>query len=155
MGERFGEIMVIIGEILTVVSGGTVTDPTTGRVTIIEGTFDLLLARPITGYGIGNFSMAFDAMHGVARTAHNSYLAVSVETGLVGLALFLLILFELVRGVSSRHQTGLVLGFLAVWAVLSLTNDWHTGFAAWGNFFLILCIARISNSPSYNGSSKI
>jgi len=51
--------------------------------------------QPLTGVGAGNFVVAFPryAQGRVVRRqliAHNSYVSVAAETGLIGLALFLL-----------------------------------------------------------------
>lgn len=43
----------------------------------------------LIGVGSGNFAFAIEAIHGSARSAHNAYLNILTENGLVGLILFL------------------------------------------------------------------
>lgn len=149
LGERFQEIPIILNEIFNTLQGETVAEPTTRRVTVYEGAVDLIKAQPITGHGLGNFDAAFSAMHpdlfysDAGWSSHNSYLGMAAETGIIGLILFLTIFALLLYRIGSHPNKQLIIGFLTIWATLSLTNDWHTGFAVWGNLFLLLCITRI------------
>jgi O-antigen ligase len=60
----------------------------------------ILIGRPLTGVGAGNFSMAignYRAVEGVLpkwQTAHNSFIQVLVETGVIGGALWLMLVYS-------------------------------------------------------------
>ncbi len=68
------------------------------RLTIVQKSVDLVKLSPITGYGIENFSLAFPKVVSekdlglrdiVVDSSHNLFLDLIVETGVIGLGLFL------------------------------------------------------------------
>jgi O-antigen ligase len=76
---------------------GTVNadDPTTGRAQFWRGTAEVIKAHPIIGAGLGAFGVAYpryDPLHGELRLeqAHNDYLQILADAGVLGgvLALF-------------------------------------------------------------------
>ncbi len=71
------------------------------RLVIVQKSVNLILQKPITGYGLENFSLAFPGVVNekdlglkdiVVDSSHNLFLDLAVQTGLVGLGLFLAIL---------------------------------------------------------------
>ncbi len=68
-----------------------------GRLGIWKAGLTALLERPVTGHGVGGFQEAIAPILGQARTAHNSYISVLVEEGLVGFILFMGMLFAVFR----------------------------------------------------------
>lgn len=83
-----------------------------GRKDIWERGTVLMLTHPLTGVGAGCFDMAI----GLGRkeegkipkwqTAHNSFLQIGAETGLVGLGLFLLLSLSAYRAFSGAAKKG-------------------------------------------------
>jgi exopolysaccharide production protein ExoQ len=78
-------------------------DPTfSGRALVWQAVFAAILKRPLLGYGYLAFFSSLSAgagslvltTHFVVNHPHNGYLAVWLNLGLVGLALFFLILFK-------------------------------------------------------------
>ncbi|MFL6209351.1 MAG: O-antigen ligase family protein [Pyrinomonadaceae bacterium] len=76
---------------------GTVNadDPTTGRAQFWRGTIEVIKAHPVIGAGLGAFGVAYpryDPLHGELRLeqAHNDYLQILADAGVLGgvLALF-------------------------------------------------------------------
>lgn len=71
------------------------------RQVIAKKSLELILQKPLTGYGLENFSLAFPKVVSindlglkdiVVDSSHNFFLDLVVQTGFVGLALFLLLL---------------------------------------------------------------
>lgn len=110
------------------------------RVLIWEGTFRMIAAHPFLGSGPGSFQVAyppyrlpeyFGNPHAVDSTAHahNEFLEIAAETGILGLAAFLwvLIIFfikgiDIVREEAARSQRVLTMGLISGVAGLLATN---------------------------------
>jgi O-antigen ligase len=78
------------------------SDPTTGRTQIWRVTLNVIKAHPVIGAGLGAYGVAytpFDPNNGVNRPeqAHNDYLQVLADAGIVGAALGLFFIFALFR----------------------------------------------------------
>jgi len=91
---------------------GTVNsnDPTTGRLHFWRGTLGIISDHPFIGTGLGSFGVAYtlyDTRNGLYRLeqAHNDYLQVLSDAGLVGAALGLAFLFMLFRGGFMRRES--------------------------------------------------
>jgi O-antigen ligase len=65
-----------------------------GRKVVWKAGLHLFPLHPIGGVGAGGFEHAVVPYLGFGKTVHNTYLAVLLEQGLVGLALFLLMLMS-------------------------------------------------------------
>lgn len=63
-----------------------------GRFEIWGNAIELFYNKPLLGYGIFTFRDVSGALFGDPRHAHNTYLEVLVETGLLGLLIFLTVL---------------------------------------------------------------
>ena len=106
---------------------GTVNsdDPTTGRAQFWRGAIEVIKEYPLLGAGLGAFHVAYtrhDPLTGLLRLeqAHNDYLQVLADAGIVGGALgllFVVALFRggLARGVASddKFRRGIATGALA------------------------------------------
>ncbi|HDS08792.1 MAG TPA: O-antigen ligase domain-containing protein, partial [Firmicutes bacterium] len=74
------------------------------RMTIMKGALNMIRSRPVFGYGIGSFQVEFPEhrpkdymLNGVSHNtinAHNEYLQIGAETGIIGLVLFLILVFS-------------------------------------------------------------
>jgi O-antigen ligase len=71
---------------------------------------DVLQAHPLFGLGLNNFSVYYELVTGEDNWGpHSFYVALLVETGLVGTALFALFLLYLFRRLSAGRQLGRLL----------------------------------------------
>ncbi len=91
---------------------GTVNadDPTTGRVQFWRGTVEVIKAHPVLGAGLGAFGVAYtryDSLHGALRLeqAHNDYLQIFADAGIIGGALALFFVVALFRRGLARLDT--------------------------------------------------
>lgn len=100
------------------------SDPTTGRTQIWSVTLQIIKTNPVLGAGLGAFGVAytpFDSRNGMNRPeqAHNDYLQVLADTGIVGAILgliFIGLLFRLgLRRTRSQDvfRSGVATGALA------------------------------------------
>jgi O-antigen ligase len=60
-----------------------------GRFEVWGNALELFYKKPLFGYGIFSFVDLSNNVYGIAKYAHNTYLEVLVETGLVGFVIFL------------------------------------------------------------------
>ena len=113
-----------------------------GRWSNWQGALDVIDSNPILGVGAGNYAeAAIDYSESiqahsakkaeVAGAAHNVFLSVATQLGLVGLILFLVILFFLFKtavpiGQGSGLGTGIFLG-LIVFMIAGMTLPWEDG----------------------------
>lgn len=85
-------------------------DPTSNRTTIWRVSLDVIKAHPIVGAGLGAYGVAytpFDPQNGTARPeqAHNDYLQLAADAGIVGVVLGGIFVFLLFRLGFARRQT--------------------------------------------------
>jgi O-antigen ligase len=99
-------------------------DPTTGRAHFWGVTLDIIKAHPVLGTGLGSYGLAFtqyDTRNGFYRLeqAHNDYLQVMSDAGILGAALgifFIVVLFKLGfarRESADKFRSGVATGALA------------------------------------------
>jgi O-antigen ligase len=99
-----------------------------GRMKIWKAGVRAWAARPWTGYGTASFIRAVDPYLATrAQVAHNSFLSVAVEEGLVGLILYLIMFFLVFQAVRTLPKTerrfALVLLAALMVSMLPLTAD--------------------------------
>ena len=129
------------------------------RIRIWEGTWRMILRRPLVGWGPGTFLVIYPKYrvpeyflnpHAVNATdhAHNEFLEMWSETGIVGIFLFiLLIVFSIQQGNKGIRRThpflysGIVSG---VWAIL-INNLFGVNFRYASTFFLFFTYLAILN----------
>lgn len=122
----FGGVVLLGGESVLSRLVGTVNseDPTTGRAHFWSVTTDIINAHPFLGTGLGSFAVVYtryDSRNGLYRLeqAHNDYLQVLSDGGIVGAMLGLLFIIMLFRmGVARREsrdefRSGVAVGALA------------------------------------------
>jgi O-antigen ligase len=92
----------------SIVRLGSIVDPenATARVRLLiwRGALELIERHPVLGVGLGNFEFAYAEVRGVEEwslsrrdivdDAHNEYIHLTAETGLLGLAVFLWLLWR-------------------------------------------------------------
>ena len=111
--------------------------PLTGRSEIWRDSLPMVAEHPIAGFGLNTYGWAFPNYRQVptsnfAMHAHNEYLEMLIETGIVGAGIclwFLVVLYQVgwrrLRGARDRWEYGMRLGALAGWTgilVYSLTD---------------------------------
>ncbi|MBA2293063.1 MAG: O-antigen ligase family protein [Gemmatimonadales bacterium] len=79
-----------------------------GRVAIWKRGLVWMTWRP-WGYGMENFPIFFDWMNGSDRAAHNSFIEVGVELGVLGLVAFCAMWFTLARSLLYQRRTAVSL----------------------------------------------
>jgi O-antigen ligase len=150
------------------VGTATASDPTTGRSHFWSVTLDIIKAHPIVGSGLGSFGVIYtryDSRNGFYRLeqAHNDYLQVLSDTGLIGGLIglsFLVILFgkgferritedKFRRGVA----TGALAGCFAVLVHSAFDFTLHT--TANALLFLILAaLATLDHRVDTSGGGR-
>lgn len=111
---------------------------------------ELFEERPILGVGAGNFPIAAQQV-APPIGAHNTFLSILVEEGLVGFGLFLLLLLSLVLPalrlpVLERYLWLIV---LATWSAGVMTLTWENRKATW--FLFGLLAAWLASNPAPMG----
>jgi O-antigen ligase len=139
---------------------GTVdsSDPTTGRTHFWGGTVEIIKDHPLTGAGLGAFSAAYpryDTANGNYRLeqAHNDYLQILSDGGMVGGLLGLVFVVLLFRTALKRMQThdkfrrGVALGALSGCAGVLVHSffDFTLHTTANGLMFLLLAALATVN----------
>jgi O-antigen ligase len=108
----FGGAVLFGGEAALSRMVGTVNseDPTTGRAHFWSVTLDIIKTHPVTGSGLGSYGLAytrFDSRNGLFRLeqAHNDYLQVMADAGIIGVVLVLFFIIALFRMGFARRET--------------------------------------------------
>jgi O-antigen ligase len=116
-----------------------------GRFKLWQAGMKALTERPIAGYGAGFWRQAVTPWLGPnPQVAHNSYISVAVETGVVGLLLylgmFLAVFLALMRLPSFERRFTLVL--LATLMVAMLPLSWDDQKSVWFVLALLLGLSQ-------------
>lgn len=108
----FGGAVLFGGEAALSRLVGTVNsdDPTTGRAHFWSVTVDIIRANPVLGTGLGSYGLAYtqyDSRNGLYRLeqAHNDYLQVTADAGIIGVGLALFFIIALFRMGFARRET--------------------------------------------------
>ena len=136
---------------------GTVNadDPTSGRTQFWQGTWEVIKQHPWLGAGLGAFSLAYtrhDVLNGVGRLeqAHNDYLQILADAGLVGGVLGLIFLFALFRpGVArlnsqDKFRRGVAAGALAGCFAVLVHSFFDFSLHMTSNALLFLVLAALA-----------
>nr|HPQ95835.1 O-antigen ligase family protein [Thiolinea sp.] len=109
------------------------------RTTIWHFGLEAWMREPLLGYGFGSYYKVVTPFS-VNYTAHNSFISVLVETGVVGLLLFLLFflyLFHYLRFVP-RQEFMLQLTLLMLLIVSQMAVEWSAEKIAWIFYSLLI-----------------
>jgi O-antigen ligase len=136
---------------------GTVNaaDPTTGRAHFWKGTVEIIKDHPLVGTGLGSFSAVYpryDTGNGMYRLeqAHNDYLQILSDAGIVGGVLGLLFVVWLFRAALARMQShdrfrrGVALGALAGCAGVLVHSFFDFTLHALANALMFLVLAALA-----------
>lgn len=112
-------------------------------------------ARPLLGVGGGAFPAAIERVAGLRQLAHNTFISVAVETGAVGLALFVALIvvtaFPLLYPYARRNLPSVLLLATLLVGILPLT--WEFKKPLWFVIALLVLVrrvevVRIASAPS-------
>jgi len=157
----FGGALMLGGEEAMSRLLGTVNsnDPTTGRVHFWGVTIDIIRAHPVLGTGLGSYGLAytqFDSRNGLYRLeqAHNDYLQLMSDAGIVGVILGLFFVAVLFRNGFARREsddrfrrgvaTGALAGCFAVLVHSFFDFTLHTT----SNALLFLVLAALATADA-------
>lgn len=138
----------------------------THRTFIWQYALSLWKDRPFMGYGLNGFwtqsnvYYAFQRLHGwVLDNYHSGYVAIIVETGVVGFGLFAVIAFKLVSRLryllenarTNRLSLEMSIGFLLMFFTINLTETYFfrsTNFVSVLFTFLVIKMLSLPDIPS-------
>jgi O-antigen ligase len=136
---------------------GTVSadDPTSGRVQFWQGTWEVIKHHPLLGAGLGAFGVVYtrhDVLHGATRLeqAHNDYLQILADAGIVGGLLGLLFIFALFRYGFARFNSkdtfrrGVAAGALAGCFAVLVHSFFEFSLHMTSNALLFLVLAALA-----------
>jgi O-antigen ligase len=134
-----------IGTIGSEISQGTLTK----RTDIWRAGMDVYRDHPFLGVGAGAYGPSVYKQLDIDYVAHNSYLSVLVELGVVGFILFLTLLAALMRSAflmpGNAKRTWIVL--LLTWGVAVMAATWEHRKSTWFLFGLLMAqSAALSSS---------
>ena len=78
---------------------------TSGRTLILRSGLALFIESPIYGHGQNTFLPLQQQRFGITSVAHNRYLSYMVEYGIIGLAIYIIILIKIARYIWYRIKT--------------------------------------------------
>jgi O-antigen ligase len=153
----FGGVVLLGGESALSRFVGTVNadDPTTGRAHFWNVTLDIIKHHPVIGTGLGAFGVVYtryDTRNGSFRLeqAHNDYLQVLSDAGVIGAALGLFFIIMLFRMALERAQSndvfrrGVAMGALAGCFAVLVHSFFDFTLHTTSNALLFLFIAAIA-----------
>ncbi len=121
-----------------------------GRLGIWKAGVTALLSRPVAGHGVGGFPEAVEPILGAPRVAHNSYLSVLVEEGIIGFLFFMGMLLAVFRAIlrlpTMDRRFSLVLYCTLGIAMLPLS--WEAQKAFW---FIMGALQGLANAQVITG----
>ncbi len=92
------------------------------RMEIWQKSLKSILKRPILGVGIGNYPVVLDQDISTAKkgaSAHNLYLDIASEIGLLGLVVLLLIFWQILkRAIKVDKSFGYIFAFFFIWILI-------------------------------------
>ncbi len=138
-----------LGTIGTQVSTGTFND----RTIIWEAGLNVFRQNPILGVGAGAFSTVVRNSTGISYVAHNTFLSILVEQGLIGFGLFITLFIYSIRSClrMPRFERALWLAMLLTLAIGVFSLTWEYRKPIWLIFGLIsvqVCVANAAPKSS-------
>ncbi|MDX1474957.1 MAG: O-antigen ligase family protein [Reinekea sp.] len=114
---------------------------------------EAFVENPILGVG----SNMFRSINGLGKVAHNTYISVLVELGLVGFALFGIVLMIVFNQAWRQHnwERRFWLSILLVWAIGASTLTWEFRKTTWLFFSLALTSATLTHLHNKEISAQV
>jgi O-antigen ligase len=117
-----------------------------GRFKFWVAVVDAFMQRPVTGYGTSSFVAVIRPRLGaLSNVAHNTYLTVLVEQGIVGLGLYLMMFVAVYRSVFRlpKLERRFALTLLATLAIAILSLTWEDAKPVW---FILAALLGLSQA---------
>jgi len=159
VGTQFADVVVAR---LEVTVSGDVSTVSSGRIDIWANLLSEMLNNPasfIVGYGWDSLSLTMD------RSAHNAYFTLLFELGIVGLGLYLALLYVTIRCIRSGlpavpgpMRSNMIAAIFAICsvAVLIMFGELHRSWLMiWAYLGLILRLAIIAESDTGDGDPVV
>jgi len=120
-----------------------VTGDLGGRVNIWLTSLSFFYSHPIVGIGSG----ALDSNYVMGVMAHNTFLSVLTEVGLIGFVLFMCMLVVITQQAlkQEKYYAILWITILAIWTIGVFTLTWEYKKASWLILTLIIVGANLNN----------
>ena len=101
------------------------------RLEFYRNTLALIQKQPILGYGTGGFPAAYaelvkDSGQKLSRNPHNEFMLITVQTGVIGLAAFLWLLWQqwrLAPQLPTPLERGLAQGLIVMMVIICMLNS--------------------------------
>lgn len=103
------------------------------RISLWKNSLPFIALKPLLGIGFGNYANISTQILGTPFGAHNDYLRIVIETGFIGLLVFLWFLFSVTKKAFMMYQDlnqpyakGMALAFLALcisYMLISITDN--------------------------------
>jgi O-antigen ligase len=109
------------------------------RGEIWKAGLDMFEERPLLGVGIGNFAAMLERQIGFNQVAHNVFLTILVESGLVGLAVYVLVVAALWRAAMryDAERRRMWLFVCLIWLAACFALSWDYSKPTWLLFSII------------------
>jgi O-antigen ligase len=129
-------------------SGGGASLEEDPRLHIWRDGFNAFLQYPIAGTGLGTYYVVTGAT-GKAYVAHNTFISVLVELGLIGIGLFATFTYMLFRAAwrMPKREKWFWTGVLVVWLIGALTSGSPTDKFSWFVHVMVLVQAVACTQP--------
>jgi O-antigen ligase len=120
-------------------------DKFSGRLILWEAGWEAFQKKPVIGIGVGQFEVSAPIVGRKSDIAHNSYLSVLTELGLVGFGCFAAILLVVGRSAfkDARSRSTVWLQSFLVWSIAAFTLTWEHVPQTWLLFGLILAGSHV------------
>jgi O-antigen ligase len=138
-----------LGTVFSSISAGDLG----GRVELWRQSLSYWIDHPIIGIGSG----AIKSPLILNTVAHNTFISVLTELGMIGLLIFLCILFLIIRVAlrQAKEYTILWITVLGVWTTGVFTLTWEYKKATWLLFIMIVISGNIFKKPVRNPRSLV
>jgi len=123
------------------ISAGTLNN----RTTYWQRSFEVWGDHPVTGVGVGAFASQNEILGGVAAVAHNAFISITVELGVVGIGLWLTMLGAAVLhlGVAPPGVRRAWVAIGVAWAVGASGLTWEVRKITWFLLALAVVLGRL------------
>ncbi|NGM69092.1 O-antigen ligase family protein [Natronolimnobius sp. AArcel1] len=113
-----------------------------GRMGVWERIVSAIIERPLTGHGIGTQSFFLTDVS--EETTHNTYMALVVETGILGLLLYMIIIVQSIRmcvyNLTERNLMWIMI--ILVWGITGLFHERSAMGLLWFSIAMVLAEAK-------------
>ena len=139
LGSRFEGLFALFG------GGGEVDSSASIRDTFIENGVKWFSENPLLGYGINNYKVLNEGATGRFTYAHNTFIEIAVNLGLVGLFFYYTVYVKLAVRLWKRAKNNPLNAFLLASLLISLISQYGTVsyYGLYQNLLLFLCFAAI------------